>query len=232
VEVSSGSIPSLDDQAALAGGNLFAIRGENGRWEIFSAASSILIATSTFRLSRFLRGLGGSEDEAARMVQPGATIVRLDEAVTSLSDAVDDLGAPWSYRIGPSGRDHGDTSGVTFTGTVTAEPLKPLSPVHISARRVAGAVHLQWVRRTRTGGDGWEQAEVPLGEAIERYEIDILHGASVRRTLVTDRSSAIYDAALEAADFGGPQSVLSIRVAQVSAVVGRGFSKLAHLSVA
>ncbi len=63
VEISSGALSSIDDEAALAGGNLFAVQGQDGRWEILSAAGAELIGERTYRLSRFLRGLAGSEPD-------------------------------------------------------------------------------------------------------------------------------------------------------------------------
>ena len=60
VEFSSGALSSIDDEAALAGGNLFALQGADGRWEILSAARAELIGERSYRLSRFLRGLAGS----------------------------------------------------------------------------------------------------------------------------------------------------------------------------
>ena len=41
----------------LPGGNLFALQGADGRWEIFSAARAELIGERSYRLSRLLRGL-------------------------------------------------------------------------------------------------------------------------------------------------------------------------------
>ncbi len=89
---------------------------------------------------------------------------------------------------------------------------------------------LTWIRRTRADGDSWE-GEVPLGEDIERYEVDILSGASVLRTLSTTTPSVLYASADELTDFGAAQTSLSVRVAQLSATVGRGFAAQATVIV-
>ncbi len=164
VELSSGALASIGDEAALAGGNLFAVQGPDGCWEIFSAARAELIGARRYRLSRLLRGLAGSEPQAARSVPSGATIVRLDEAVTPLADDLADLGRPWRYRIGPASRDYADPSYVEVAATAGADALKPLAPVHVRARRGPEGVTLTWVRRTRKDGDAWEPSDVPLGE--------------------------------------------------------------------
>ncbi len=231
VEISSGGLSSIDDEEALAGGNLFALRGSDGRWEILSGARAELISERTYRLSRFLRGLAGTEPEAGRSVAAGALIVRLDEAVAPLSSDLADLGQTWRYRIGPSGRDHADPSMTEIVATIAREALKPMSPVHVSLCREADGLRISWMRRTRREGDGWEAVDVPLGEDMERYEIDILKGGDIVRRLVSTEPAARYTAAQEIADFGAPQSILNLRIAQTSTVAGRGFERSVTLPV-
>jgi hypothetical protein len=50
------------------------------------------------------------------------------------------------------------------------------------------------------------------------------------RTLTATAPSVLYAAADEIADFGVPQAHLSVRVAQLSATVGRGFAAAATLT--
>ncbi|MBM6592367.1 baseplate multidomain protein megatron [Microvirga pudoricolor] len=226
VVLSSGAVASVDDESALAGANLFAVQGGDGRWEIVSVARAELIGERTYRLSRLLRGLGGTELEAARDVPAGSLIVRLDEAVVPLTRDMADLGIPWRYRVAPSGRDHADASAVEFTATATLEAFKPFSPVHVAARREPGGIRLTWTRRSRRDGDPWEPLDVPLGEATERYETEILSGGVAKRTIITGEPSLLYPSALELADFGSPQTQLTIRVVQLSASVGRGFERI------
>ncbi len=231
VELSGGSLASLDDAAALAGGNLLALQGPDGAWELLVAAHAILVGARRYRLSRFLRGLGGSEDLAARVVPAGATIVRLDEAPVPLTTSLADLGRRWTYRVGPAGRDYADPSFVTVDATVGALALRPLPPVRLRARRVPEGVAIGWIRQTRIDGDAWEVVEVPLDEEAERYELDILSGGAVVRTLASDTPSALYAAADETADLGGPQASLTLAVVQVSASVGRGFARRATIPI-
>jgi hypothetical protein len=231
VEISLGAISSLDDEAALAGGNLFAVKGTNGRWEILAAARAEMIGERTYRLSRLLRGLAGTEPEAGRVVPDGALVVRLDEAVFPLTTDLADLGQSWRYRIGPSGRDHADPAMVELTATVGREALKPLSPVQVTLHRETDGVRIAWIRRTRRNGDGWEAVDVPLAEESERYEIDILRAGSVVRTLTSLQADVLYSTAQEIADFGTPQATLNLRIAQISAVAGRGFETSLALPV-
>jgi hypothetical protein len=224
-------LDAVTDEAALAGANLMALKGPDGAWEIVSAAGVEMVGEGRYRLTRLLRGLGGSEPLAARALAPGAALVMIDDGVVPLTDGLVDIGRPQAYRVGPAGRDPGDGNVVAFTGTAGLLPLRPLSPVHPRARRTGEGVEIAWIRRTRRDGDGWEPADVPLGEDGEAYEVDILDGEGVRRTLHATRPALLYPAAQELADFGAPQAVLSVAIAQASRVAGRGLPLRARLAV-
>ncbi len=81
---------------------------------------------------------------------------------------------------------------------------------------------ISFIRRTRIDGDSWALTEAPLGEAIESYAVDIMSGAAVKRSFTLASQGVLYANAQETADFGGPQTVLSVRIAQLSATVGAG----------
>ncbi len=102
--------------------------------------------------------------------------------------------------------------------------LACLAPVHLSVKWEAdGDIELFWIRRTRIGGDSWEPVEVPLGEEEELYEVEILDGASVVRTVTGLGAPAwLYQVADQTADFGAPLTAIAFRVYQVSAASGRG----------
>jgi hypothetical protein len=114
-----------------------------------------------------------------------------------------------------AGRDHGDPAALALTATPQATALMPLAPVHVKAARDIGPPHAH--RRRQLVG------EVPLGEDSERYMVDIMSGATMLRTLSVTATMALYAAADELSDFGVPQAVLTVRVTQLSATVGRGF---------
>ena len=223
VVLSSGGLATLDEEAALAGGNLFAVLGPEGACEIVTARAAMLIGERTYRLSGFLRGLGGTEAQAGRSLAAGATIVRLDGAVAPLTTSLTDLGGTVTYRVGPADRDHSDPSYVELSGTVGSLALRPLAPVHVRAERSTAGIRVAWIRRTRTDGDAWEVAEVPLGEESEAYRLDILSaGVVVRSWAVDGAATALYAPADEMADFGSVQTHLSLRLSQVSRVAGPG----------
>lgn len=73
--------------------------------------------------------------------------------------------------------------------------------------------------------DAWEQVEVPLAEDAESYEVQILDGAVVKRTLTSSTTSVLYTAAQQATDWGAPLGsgqTLALRIYQLSNRLGRG----------
>ncbi|MGL4324324.1 MAG: baseplate multidomain protein megatron [Beijerinckiaceae bacterium] len=223
MSLSGGSIASLSDADALAGGNIFAIRKNNGAWEIVTAAQAVLEAPGVWRLSRFLRGLGGSEFSAAMMASAGTRIVKLDQAVVPLSEQVRDIGQSIVWRFGPDGIDHADPRMVEYTVPVSSLVLQPLPPVHIRARRQANGIAMSWIRQTRGDGDNWELADVPLSESLEAYDVEILDMAGiVKRTLTASSPHCVYSNSDEIMDFGAQISTLHVAVYQRSEIAGRG----------
>jgi hypothetical protein len=159
----------------------------------------------------------------------GAPFVLLDEHVMPLARGPGDVGRPMQLRIVAANRNHADPAAVALSVRPSAVALRPLSPVHLRAARTVTGVTFSWTRRTRLAAESWELKDVPLGEASEAYELDVMSGDTVKRTLASAAPSVLYGAADELADFGAPQASLSIRVAQISATVGRGFAATATL---
>jgi hypothetical protein len=153
----------------------------------------------------------------------GARFVLLDGAVARVDMTQDEIGLAFNWQSGPAHRPLGDPSYAAATHAFTGRGLRPFSPVHVrGARDGSGNLTITWVRRTRIGGDSWEGTEVPLGEDSESYEIDILDGSDVKRTLSTTAASVVYTAADQTTDFGALQASVHVRVTQMSAVLGRG----------
>jgi hypothetical protein len=230
VKLYGGALSSASDLAVLNGRNA-AVRNADGEWEVLQFAQAELVDTETYELSRLLRGQAGSEGALAAPLAASAPFVLLDPQVLPLVRGLDDLGRPMTLRVVAGDRDHGDPSAVDLAVTPQVTALKPLAPAHLRGVRTGAGVEISWVRRTRIDGDGWEAGEVPLGEESEGYQIDILSGATVLRTLTAAAPSVLYPSASEITDFGAPQTSLNISVAQRSAAAGRGFAASITLSV-
>jgi len=229
VQLFGGALSSISDFDVFAGGNAAAVQRADGAWEVIQFANAVLTAERTYTLSRLLRGQAGSEWAIAPTLEAGAPFVLLDQNVVALASGLDALERDLLVRVVAANRDYGDTTAVALEVTPQATALRPLTPVHIKAVRGGSGVTFTWIRRTRIDGDSWV-GEVPLGEDSEQYIVDILSGATVVRTLNTASPAALYAAADEIADFGAAQTTLTIRVTQLSATVGAGFSTTATLT--
>ena len=228
VQLYGGSLTSMTDLAVLAGANVAAMQRSDGAWEVIQFANAELTGEQTYTVSRLLRGQAGSEWAMGAPLLAGASFVLLNGNVETIARGLDALGRTMQLRVAAAGRDTADPTALALEATPQATALMPLSPVHLKARRGGDGVTFSWVRRTRMDGDSWV-GEVPLAEDSERYELDILSGSDVLRTLSVTSPSALYAAADEITDFGVAQTSLTVRVAQVSATVGRGFATTATL---
>lgn len=159
----------------------------------------------------------------------GAPFVVLDESVVRLPLTGSEIDLALNWRYGPATRDVGDESFVDLQHSFSGVGLRPLAPVHVRGKRAADDLFISWIRRTRVGGDSWTVSEVPLAETEERYEIDILDGATVVRTLTSTAPAVVYSSGDQVADFGSPQALVSVRVHQMSALAGRGTGRTASL---
>ena len=167
----------------------------------------------------------------------GARVVALDSALTSLPIAEADLGLRWNWRIGPASRPVSGETYVAQAFTSEGIGLRPFSVAHVEQPwrrpRTPGDLTIRWTRRSRAlSADNWGAVEAPLAEEAEAYEVKILDGATVTRTLSATTTSVTYTSGDQTADRGallGPGDTLDIRIFQISALVGRGAPKTVTL---
>jgi hypothetical protein len=222
VELVTGALAGQPEAAVLDGANAMALRHPDGGWEVLQFRDAVLVADRTYVLSRLIRGQRGTEHRTGP-VPPGALCVLLDGPLASLGSGFDLVGRPFRYRIGAAVLLAGDPAMAEVEATADLTALTPFAPVHARAWREAAGIRIAWIRRTRLGGDGWDMAEIGLGEAAERYRLTIRDAAGAPlRGLETTAPSHLYAAADEIADFGAPQALLRLSVAQVSALAGPG----------
>ena len=219
--ISSGTLQSISEEALLDGGNLAAIQHIDGAWELFQFLNAELIGTKTYRLTGLLRGQFGTESLATQAIPVSANFVMIDSALIKLPVALDEIGREASFQIAPQGATSSDVA-TMLTVTPQAIGLLPFAPVQARAARTSSGVTLKFTRRTRLDGDSWELADVPLNEASERYEVSILNGSTIVRTISTTTPSILYSAANEIADFGSAQASLHFQIWQLSDVKGHG----------
>ncbi len=218
VELHGGSLQALPDASILDGGNAVAIGTSELGWEIVQFGRAELIGPQTYRLSRLLRGRRGTDADVLALRPAGADIVLLDTALVPIDVGLDRLGRATTFR---TGRSADPAASAAETIVPSARALRPLAPCHLLAIKIAGGIQLSWTRRSRVGGDSWYVASTPLGEAEERYRVEIVHagGARVVETTVPD---LVYAAPDIIADHGSVPRSFNVRVSQLSAIVGPG----------
>jgi hypothetical protein len=219
IRLYGGHIASADDGVVFAGGNWLALEKDSGDWELVGFAEAELIGPSTYRLSRLLRGLGGT-DFALGLASPGRRLAVLDERAAILPVPADWLGAEVALRsfAGPA-----DLDGTLSALTVGLGPVLPLAPGHLKARRTpSGDIGLSWVRRSRADTGSWASAEVPQDNAPEAYRVTIRDGGAAVRVIAASEPAAVYAVAEQEADFGALPTAFDFEVAQISPLYGAG----------
>lgn len=221
VDLVAGQLSSISEEQMLNGKNIAAY-GADGRWEILRFANAVLNADGSYTLSLFWRGDRGTE-WATALHQAGDAFVLLDDPDGAFIGLQSELiGLAREYRGVTAGADIDSDTGVSLT--YQGVNLECLSPVHPKGvRNGSGDLAISWTRRTRIGGAWRDNVDASLGETSERYEVEVMSGTTVKRTLSSSTPSATYSAADQAADFGSPQSAITLRIYQLSELVGRGY---------
>ena len=233
VDLSSGTLTSITDTELFAGANALAIESAPGIWEIVQAGEAELVATGRYRLTRLLRGQRGTEDAMGNPAVAGARVVLLDGAIHPVSISEADLGLPWNWRIGPASAAPSDPLMIAENFTPGGRGLMPHAPAQLRmCRKANGDLDLRWLRRDRAlSADSWVLAEVPMSEATELYDLEILDGPVVVRTVTNLTSPAFtYTAAMQISDFGGTVTSVSVRLFQTGAL-GRGVALTQTLTI-
>jgi len=224
VDLSSGTLNSVTDMELFAGANALAVESTPDFWEVIQFGNAELVSMGRYRLTRLLRGQRGTGDTMGNPAPTGARVVVLGSGLQSLSIAEADLGLPWNWRIGPANAAPSDAIMQAKSFTPNGRGLMPFAPAQVRIRREAnGDLALRWLRCDRSlSADSWVLTDVPMSEASEAYDLEILNGAVVVRSISGLSSPAfIYTAAVQSSDFGGAVTSLSIRLFQIGAL-GRG----------
>lgn len=218
----SGELESVTRDQMLAGMN-YAAYGVYGRWEIVRFMNAPLQADGTYLVSGFVRGERGTE-WATGLHQPGDYFVLLDDPDNAFIGApVEAIGLSRLYRAVTSGASIDDSADITFA--YRGVNLECLSPVYAKGRRdVSSNFSGTFTRRSRLSSTWWTNGIVaPVGETSEAYEIDVMSGSTVKRTIPVTSPAWSYSATHQTEDFGSPQSSITFRIYQLSGTVGRGY---------
>ena len=189
--------------------------------EVLQFKTATLVSAGVYTLSGLLRGRRGTEHEIGNHDEGDRVVLLRSTGLRRVAMDAGDLNLLRYYRGVTFGRTVASAESVEFTNT--GNGLKPFSVQNVRGSRDAGGdLTITWDRRTRLS-ENWLNGTVPLGESSEQYEVDVMDGSDVVRTISSTTASATYTAADQATDFGSAQSSISVRVYQLSDVVGRGY---------
>jgi hypothetical protein len=219
-EIGSGSSALLDLRTSLEVELLHSGMWLEGRSDLALAGGANLAAVGSelvqfgtveplggrrFRLGRLLRGRRGTEWAEHAAGEPFA-LVRADD-LTSLAVPPGAIGIEAQVTLAGVGD---GPSGVSATRLITAETLRPPSPVHLRAiADSSGAIAISWVRRSRAGWTWISGSDTALGEEQELYRVTIAAGA-LTRVAETTTPAFVYLAAAQAADGIAPPLLVEV----------------------
>jgi hypothetical protein len=221
----SGELESVAQLAMFAGANHFAY-GAHGRWEIIGAANCVLQGDGSYILSDFLRGRFGTEQYMTTHASGDQLVLLTDGDMGFVAVQSSSIGSERSYRGITAGRTIDDDADRAFT--YAGVNLECLSPVYPNGNRHPSTNDwtLTWIRRGRVSPSWRNLVDVPLGETIEAYEVDVYSSAAyttLKRTIAVTAQNASYTSSEQVADFGSNQATLHLKIYQLSAQVGRGY---------
>ncbi len=170
VVLRQGELESAAAPAVLAGANAALVGAE-----IVQFRNAVLVAEATYELSGLLRGRRGSEAAVAGHAAEETFLLLRPYDLMRVARGGDLIGLPRHYKAPTHGRPLDEAPAMAFTNT--GRGLRPLAPAHVRGERdsASGDWSIAWVRRARVGGAWRDGGDVPLDEAAERYEVDILH---------------------------------------------------------
>lgn len=214
VNLTSGTLSSTTELAVLKGAN-YALLGD----EIIQFVNATLNVNGTYTLDTLLRGRRGTDWATVDHVINDDFVLLTEDQIRRMEAVIN---TERDYKAVTYGNFLDDASNMPKTNNGVSE--KPFSPVLVKGSR-DGSLNLTitWNRRSRQIGSAlWV---LPVMEETESYEVDIMNGATVVRTISITSETASYTAAQQVTDFGSTQASITVRVYQLSASLGRGYVK-------
>ncbi len=220
IVMTSGALSSISEaswiesqtaNAALMGGELFNFR------------DATLQTGTTYRLSGLKRGRLGTDHAIAGhgasetfLLLTLNTVFRVTMPNSLLFSALNYKAVTVDLAIAPA---------TVIPFTIAGVWAKPYSGQDMEgARDGSDNLTITWDRRDRRWFDAWDSAVAPMSELVESYEVDIMDGSTVLRTIAVSTPSALYLAADQTTDGGTPGDPVEANIYQISARVDRGYA--------
>jgi hypothetical protein len=222
VSLQAGSLTSVSeaDIDADPSLNLIILGSPSEGWEYLNFTTATLESDGTYTLSGFKRGRRGTEVQLDSHAIGDLWI--LASSLSHEEMGTDDVGDSLSFKAQSVGRAI-DAAPAIAINPFTGGTLKPWAPASVQWAYDGTDQQGTIYRRTRVGGSWVGGATIPLSESSEAYEVDILVGGDVVRTISTTTNTFTYTAAMAAADGVSLPSHPEVNAYQMSDAVGRGY---------
>lgn len=212
VKLVHGSLSTATEGNVIRGSNYMLVGSE-----VIQFSTATLNADGTYTIDTLLRGRRGTE-WATDSHAIGDRVVLLTESTLGRFDAIHNTER--HYKAVTLGQYVEGASGKSVTNTGVS--LTPFSPAYVAGSRDgSNNLTITWMRRSRYIGA--PLGSRPIYEESESYEVDVMGGSTVLRTIATSSETASYTAAQQTTDGLTPGDPVSIIVYQLSATVGRGY---------
>lgn len=191
--------------------------------EVVQFSNADLIDENKYRLSGFIRGIGGTELNAKNH-SAGERFILLDlSKINAISDDLSNIGSTMYYYTQSNGK---SSAGFTKTFEDKGLSIKPLAP-YVFVVKNNNDYNYHWYRRARKDA-GWNNnIDVPLDESTEQYSVcifsDNTYSTIVREEILTNTTNYSYTEAKQISDFGAIKSTVYMKVYQVSNRFGKGW---------
>lgn len=220
VKLVSGQLQSAGKLDLYSGSNLMAIGdGTSDNWEVIQFEQAEPLGNRCFALQNLLRGQVGTTWASKQAWPAGSYVVLLDHRPQQITVPTAYRGLDRNYRFGPARKPVSDASFRHEVRAFAGNGERPYPVNHLRAKTRDGKTEMSWIRGTRIGGDSW-QDEVPLGEAFERYRVDVIQNGQVVRQEHSQTPHWDYPDAQRDADTGGVAYRIEVR--QLSDRYGAG----------
>lgn len=246
VEVISGTLSSRTEDDVLDGANRAIVGGhvvggvvQGGEIVGFvNATAQSPIADQDPNVTRYvldtlLRGLRDTEDEIDNHAPNELFVLLNSPGVQTRRINLAALNTSRDYRAVAAQGDPDDFGTQVDDLPLEGNSLRHFSPDQVEATRDgSGTITITWTRRTRAMIRILGNTSAPLLDDDQIYEVDVLSGPNVVRTITETTSAngsvvtpgnqtAVYDDDDQVDDFGSTQDPLTVRIYQVSTRVGR-----------
>jgi hypothetical protein len=221
VEITSGEAPETSSDMAVLNGANAAILGD----EVIQFVTATSLGSNVYRLSRLLRGRRGTESYGGSHLVGDRFALLEDGRVKRIPVDFALLNKTIYLKAVTTGTTVAAATAISLD--VLGRELLPYAVAHVTGTRDgSNNLTIAFERRARAGGAWADLVDVQQPEGTLAFELDVMSGPTVLRTITTNTESATYTAAEQTTDGLTPGNPVTVNIYQIGQI-GRGYVKTA-----